>query len=94
MNTKEKLYLVLAEKLEAQFVNVKDESVKHSEHPGAKESEGGHYQIIVVSRQFEGKTQLERHRLIYGILQLDFGKQIHALAVKTFTPEEWRRTPQ
>ncbi|HET8697169.1 MAG TPA: BolA family protein [Gammaproteobacteria bacterium] len=50
----------------------------------------GHYEAIVVSAAFAGKRSLQRHQLVYGTLGERVGREIHALAVKTFTPEEWR----
>ena len=89
MDTKEKLILTLTDKLEAQFVDVKDESAKHAGHAQAKQSAGGHYLATVVSSRFEGKNPLARHRLVYDLLQNEFSSQIHALSVKAYTPEEW-----
>jgi len=46
---------------------------------------------VVVSSAFAGKTQAARHRLVYGALQEAMAQRIHALALKTFTPEEFRQ---
>lgn len=60
---------------------------------GAKahvETDGqGHYQATVVSSAFAGKRSLQRHQLVYATLGKRVGNEIHALALKTFTPEEW-----
>jgi acid stress-induced BolA-like protein IbaG/YrbA len=50
----------------------------------------GHYEARVVSPAFEGKRSIARHQLVYGALGQRVGREIHALAIKTFTPEEWR----
>jgi len=50
----------------------------------------GHYEALVISSAFEGKRSLQRHQLVYGTLGERVGRDIHALALKTFTPEEWR----
>ena len=50
----------------------------------------GHYEAIVVSALFDGKRSVQRHRMVYGALGSRVGHEIHALAVKTFTPEEWQ----
>lgn len=49
----------------------------------------GHYEATVVSSAFAGKRSLQRHQLVYGTLGERVGREIHALAVKTYTPEEW-----
>jgi acid stress-induced BolA-like protein IbaG/YrbA len=50
----------------------------------------GHYEATVFSAAFAGKRSLQRHQLVYGTLGDRVGREIHALAVKTFTPEEWQ----
>ena len=50
----------------------------------------GHYEAVVVCSAFEGKRSLPRHQMVYATLGSMVGREIHALAVKTFTPDEWR----
>jgi acid stress-induced BolA-like protein IbaG/YrbA len=50
----------------------------------------GHYEAVVVAAAFEGKRSLQRHQLVYATLGTRVGREIHALALQTFTPEEWR----
>lgn len=51
---------------------------------------GDHYQVTVVSPQFEGKGRVQRHQLVYGALQQAISSEaIHALALKTYTPQDW-----
>ncbi len=50
----------------------------------------GHYEAVVISAAFAGKRSLQRHQLVYGTLGERVGREIHALALQTFTPEEWR----
>jgi stress-induced morphogen len=49
---------------------------------------GDHYEAIIVSQAFVGKTRVNRHRMIYGALQDAMRERIHALALVTMTPEE------
>ena len=51
---------------------------------------GGHYQLIVVSREFEGRARVARHRLIYEALGDLMQNRVHALAITALTPEELR----
>ena len=54
---------------------------------------GDHFQVMVVSEAFEGKTLIEQHQIIYGILKEAMGSErIHALALKTYTPGEWKNS--
>ncbi|MEQ8755322.1 BolA family protein [Coleofasciculus sp. G1-WW12-02] len=56
---------------------------------------GDHLQAIVVSSQFEGKSLVKQHQLVYGALQQAMASEaIHALALKTYTPESWQATSQ
>jgi acid stress-induced BolA-like protein IbaG/YrbA len=52
--------------------------------------DGSHFEGTVVCADFEGKSTLEQHRMVYGTLgdRMQTG-EIHALALRTFTPEEW-----
>lgn len=50
----------------------------------------GHYEAVVVAEQFAGKRTLARHQLVYGTLGSLVGREIHALMLKTLTPEESR----
>ena len=49
-----------------------------------------HFQALVVSSAFAGKSLIERHKLVYGTLGGRMGSEIHALSLKTLTPEEWK----
>lgn len=55
---------------------------------------GDHYEAIVVSSAFAGKTKVARHRLVYGALQEAMVQRIHALALTTLTPEELRQAEE
>ena len=56
---------------------------------------GDHLQAIVISSQFEGKTLVKQHQLVYGALKEAMATEaIHALALKTYTPEAWEATGQ
>ena len=60
--------------------------------PGARVrvsgDDGVHFEAIVVSDAFRGKLPLARHRMVYATLGERMGGEIHALALKTLTPEE------
>jgi BolA protein len=71
-------------------LSVRDESERHRGHASAA-SGGGHFRVTVVSAAFAGKTRLARHRTVYDALGDAMRAEIHALAVRAFTPEEWER---
>lgn len=47
-----------------------------------------HYQLRIVAKEFENKTRIARHQLIYKALGAVVGEELHALSIKAFTPEE------
>jgi acid stress-induced BolA-like protein IbaG/YrbA len=52
---------------------------------------GDHLEAIVVSSEFTGKTRVKQHQLIYEALKEEMATEaIHALALKTYTPEAWQ----
>ena len=52
---------------------------------------GDHYEAVIVSSSFTGKTKVNRHRMVYGALQDAMVQRIHALALTTLTPEELQK---
>jgi acid stress-induced BolA-like protein IbaG/YrbA len=56
---------------------------------------GDHYQVIVVSSQFAGKSLVQQHQLVYGAVRQAMSTEaIHALSLKTYTPEDWAAVGQ
>lgn len=51
---------------------------------------GSKFEAVVVSDKFEGKSLLERHRLVNSVLEEEL-KTIHAFSQKTYTPEQWEK---
>lgn len=51
--------------------------------------DGSHFEAVVVSKAFEGKRPIQRHQLVYGALGDRMKEEIHALSMKTLTPEEF-----
>lgn len=55
--------------------------------------DGEHYEVTVVSSQFEGKGLVQQHQLVYRAIQQEIlSGAIHAMAVKTYTPQAWQAT--
>ncbi|HEY8517489.1 MAG TPA: BolA family protein [Candidatus Binatia bacterium] len=82
----------IVEALEAEHVEVLDDSAQHRGHAGARGG-AGHYTVIVVSRKLEGLDRVARHRAVYEAAGDMIPKQIHALSVRAYTPEEWQEVP-
>lgn len=75
---------------------VDPESIKHGIEQGlACEhveviGDGQHFQALVVSPEFAGRSRVQRHQLVYAALGERMREEIHALSMRTLTPEEWR----
>lgn len=52
------------------------------------EGDGRHFYAVIVSKEFEGRGMLQQHRMVYQVLG-DRMERIHALSMKTFTPQQW-----
>jgi acid stress-induced BolA-like protein IbaG/YrbA len=48
-----------------------------------------HFEALVVSPEFAGKRSIARHQLVYAALGARMGREIHALSIQAYTPEEW-----
>lgn len=73
--------------LEPQSLEIVDESYRHVGHEGAKGG-GGHYRLTIVSSRFAGKPVQMRHRMVYEALGVMMKKEIHALAIRAYAPDE------
>lgn len=51
---------------------------------------GDHFEAVVVTPAFADKALVERHQLVYSSLKGAMADRIHALSLKTYTPDEWR----
>jgi len=51
--------------------------------------DGQHFEALIVARAFEGKSRVQRHQLVYGALGDRMRAEIHALSMRTLTPQEW-----
>ena len=79
----------LREKLQPLLLRVEDDSAKHRGHAGAMQG-GGHYVVTVVAEVFTGRGLVEQHRMVNEALKELFGRDIHALALNTYSPDQWK----
>jgi len=76
MVTPDNVKAYIQQGLECEYINV--------------DGDGRHFEAVIVSSAFEGKGMLQQHRLVYSVLG-DRMEDIHALSMKTFTPEQWSK---
>ena len=72
------------------MLEIENESHMHSV---PKNSET-HFRVVLVSDEFEGKRSVARHQAVYAALQAELQGPVHALALHTYTPQEWQARSQ
>ena len=86
---RERLETILRERFRPVHLEIRDDSARHAGHAGATPG-GGHFEVVIVSAAFEGRSPLDRHRMVNEALRDLIGGVIHALGLKTAAPSEWR----
>lgn len=76
--------------LAPQRLEVVDDSGRHAGHAGARPEGETHFSVTVVSAAFEGKSRVDRQRMVYALLKDEMAERVHALALTTLTPQEDR----
>ncbi|KDQ53470.1 hypothetical protein JAAARDRAFT_39150 [Jaapia argillacea MUCL 33604] len=78
--------------LEPKELTVTNDSWQHRHHSAMRAQGGGngetHFSVAVISDAFKGRTTIQRHRMIHEALADEFAQGLHALSLKTKTPEE------
>lgn len=82
----------IAEKLTAAFgpsrLQIVDDSHRHAGHAGAQPGGETHFNVVIVSEAFAGRSRVERQRLVYGALAAELAGPVHALSITTLTSKE------
>ena len=55
--------------------------------------DGTHFEAVLVSAAFLGKSRVQQHQLVYAALGDRMREEIHALSMQTYTPEQWANQP-
>lgn len=85
MNRKARIENGVRQALDPLHLEVVDESHMHSVPEGAE----SHFKVLVVSERFADKNLVARHRMLNQLLRAELEGGLHALALHTWTPEEW-----
>ena len=86
MNTQSKIEKKLRTYFNVHILNIIDESHKHVNHK--KDTNGGHFKLLIVSDDFENISLIKRHQLIYDALSDMIKVEIHAISIKAMTIKE------
>ena len=88
MSTRDTIINKLREAFLPESLDVVDESHLHEGHAGHRPGGETHFRVYIVSPAFEGKTRIERHRMINATLAQELAGSVHALAVHAHTAGE------
>ncbi|TGN18403.1 BolA family protein [Leptospira idonii] len=79
---KDRITQILAKSLSPRFLEVIDNSQAHAGHAGSSPSGETHYKIKIQGDAFAGKTPVERHRMVYALVDSEFKTGLHALEIE------------
>ena len=88
MTAKDNITKKLCEAFLPESLDVTDESHLHEGHAGHRPGGETHFRVHIVSPAFEGKSRIERHRMINTVLAPELEGTVHALAIKAQAPGE------
>lgn len=77
MVTPESIYANIAENMATEHLSVV--------------GDGAHFEAVVVSAEFAGQSRVQRHQRVFRTLGDRMREEIHALSIKTYTPDEWQK---
>ena len=91
MNRKAKITNILNENLDLYRCYVSDVSESHKGHSGYVKGEETHFEIFIISNDFENKNRLERHKMVNKLLKDEFSGSLHSITFKLMTVSESKR---
>ena len=90
MHVADTMKRILTDSFAPQRLAIIDDSHRHAGHAGARPEGETHFTVEIVAASFAGRSRVERQRLVYAALADLLRDRVHALALKTLTPEEDR----
>jgi BolA protein len=88
MTVKDTITTKLREAFVPESLDVADESHLHEGHAGHRPGGETHFRVNIVSKAFEGKSRVERHRMINSLLAQELAGRVHALTITAHAPDE------
>ena len=76
----------LAAGLSPDHLEVVNESSQHNVPPNSET----HFKVVIVASDFDNKRKVARHQCVYGLLAEELAGPVHALALHTYTVDEWK----
>ena len=90
MKRKLKLEKIIMNCFEPYFLSVTDVSEQHRGHQNFKENVESHFEIIIVSKKFNNRNKIDRHRMVNKCLEEEFISDLHSVIIKTYTIDEYK----
>ena len=90
MTVQQEIERQLAQDFVPQYLDVANESHQHS----VPENSETHFKVVLVSERFDGVRKVARHQQVYATLADQLAGPVHALALHTYTADEWRERQQ
>ena len=91
MNRKAKITNILNKNLDLYRCLVSDVSESHKGHSGYVKGEETHFEILIISNDFENKNRLERHKMVNNYLKNEFLGSLHSITYKLMTVLESKK---
>ena len=88
MQVAENIRRILTDAFAPERLAIVDDSHRHAGHAGARPEGETHFTVEIVASAFAGRSRVDRQRLVYAALADLLRERVHALALKTLTPEE------
>ena len=88
MSVRDRIISILTKELTPIYLKVTDFSERHRGHAGYGEAGESHFDAVIVSDKFSGKSRVDRQKMVYSFLEAEMKSQIHALTLKTLTSDE------
>ena len=92
MNRKAKITKILNENFDLHRCYVSDVSESHKGHSGYVIGEETHFEILIISNDFENKNRLERHKMVNNFLKNEFVGSLHSITYKLMTISESKKS--
>ena len=89
MKRKLKIEKILQDNFHPYFFLVKDVSEEHRGHRNFKENVESHFEIVIVSKIFNNKSKIDRHRMVNQTLKEEYLSDLHSVTIRALTVEEF-----
>jgi BolA protein len=89
MKRKSKIEKVIKDFFEPYYFSVLDVSEQHRGHQSFREGIESHFEIVIVSKIFDNKNKIDRHRMVNEILKNEYSKDLHSVTIKALTLQEF-----